>query len=91
MRKVILASVLALVAGAGLWHLLQYDSGYILIVIAGKTIEMRFAFAVLIILLLILLWRWGGRFLRGTFGLFSGGWRAAAGRRTRRTRRPGCR
>lgn len=85
MRKVILASVLALVAGAGLWHLLQYDSGYILIVVAGKTIEMRFAFAVLSLILLILLLRWGWRLVRGTLGIVSGGWRAAVGRRALRT------
>lgn len=85
MRKIILASVLALVAGAGLWHLLQYDAGYILIVVAGKTIEMRFAFAVLSLLLLILLLRWGWRLLRGTLGIFSGSWRAAVGRRALRT------
>jgi HemY protein len=85
MRKVILASVLALVAGAGLWHLLQYDSGYILIVVAGKTIEMRFAFAVLSLLLLILLVRWGWRLLSGTLGIFSGSWRAVVGRRALRT------
>lgn len=87
MRKVILASVIALVAGAALWHLLQYDSGYILIVVAGKTIEMRFAFAILALLLIILLARWVWRLLHGTLGIFSGGWRAAAGRRALRTER----
>lgn len=85
MRKIILVSVLALVAGAGLWHLLQYDSGYILIVVAGKTIEMRLVFAVVSLLVLILLLRWAMRFLRGTLGIFSGGWRAAMGRRALRT------
>lgn len=85
MRKVILASVLALVAGAGLWHLLQYDSGYMLIVVAGKTVEMRLAFAVLSVLLLILILRWAWRLLRGTLGVFSGGWRAARGRKALRT------
>ena len=61
MRRVVLASVLALVVGAALWHLLQHDPGYILIVAGGKTIEMRFAFAVILLLvgvpLLIWLWR----------------------------------
>lgn len=85
MRKVILASVLALVAGAGLWHLLQYDSGYLLIVVAGKTIEMRLAFAVLSILVFILLLRWGWHLLRGTLGIFGQGWRAVVGRKALRT------
>lgn len=85
MRKVILASVLALVAGAGLWHLLQYDSGYLLIVVAGKTIEMRLAFALLSVLLFVLLLRWVWHLLRGTLGLFAHGWRSALGRKALRT------
>lgn len=85
MRRVILVSVLALVAGAGLWHLLQYDSGYLLIVVAGKTIEMRLAFAVLSLVLLILAVRWGWRLLSGTLGIFGRGWRAAVGRKAQRT------
>lgn len=85
MRKIILASVLSLVAGAGLWHLLQYDSGYILIVVAGKTIEMRFAFAVLSLLLLIFIVRLAWRFLGATLGIFGEGWRAALGRKAQRT------
>jgi Uncharacterized enzyme of heme biosynthesis len=85
MRKIILASVLALVAGAGLWHLLQYDSGYILIVVAGKTIEMRLVFALLSLVLLILLIRGLGRLLAGLLGMVSGGWSAMAGRKALRT------
>jgi HemY protein len=85
MRKIVLASVLALVVGAGLWHVLQYDSGYILIVVAGKTIEMRLAFALLGLLLLILLVRGVWRMLTGILGAVSGGWQAVAGRKALRT------
>lgn len=84
MRRLILISVLALVAGAGLWHLVQQDPGYILIVVAGKTIEMRFAFAVVLVLAAILLWIGLRRLIRGAMGV-KNGWGFAANRRVRLT------
>lgn len=85
MRRIILASVLALAAGAGLWHVLQYDSGYILIVAAGKTLEMRLAFAVLGLLLLFLVARFLWRLLAGLVGMVNDGWETVAGRKALRT------
>lgn len=84
MRRLILISVLALVAGTGLWHLVQQDPGYILIVVAGKTIEMRFAFAVVLVLAAILLWVGVRRLIRGAMGVRNG-WGFAANRRVRLT------
>ncbi|MBC6904166.1 hypothetical protein DWB84_01600 [Saccharophagus sp. K07] len=81
MRKVILVSVLAIVAGAGLWHLLQYDTGYVLVVVAGKTIEMRLVFALLCVLLFLWLLGVLWRFVRGTGSFMRLGWGAAARRR----------
>jgi HemY protein len=83
MRRLILTSVLALVAGALLWHLLQRDPGYILIVVAGKTIEMRFAFAALVLLLAIFLWTWLWRLAGRSLGVLRGEWRFVANRRAR--------
>ncbi len=57
MRKVVLLSALALVAGALLLRVLQHDPGYVLIAGFGKTLEMRLGFAVLMIsVALLLLW-----------------------------------
>lgn len=91
MRRLILASVFALVAGAALWHLVQRDPGYILIVVAGKTIEMRFVFAVLVVCLVLMLWIGLRRLLRGSLGFLRGDWGFVANRGQRlaeqRTRR----
>lgn len=91
MRKVILASVLALVAGAGLWHLLQYDTGYVLIVVAGKTIEMRLIFALFSLLIIVWLARVIWRLLRGVSHALQFGWGTVSRRRMlnaeRRTQR----
>jgi len=84
MRRLLLISVLALVAGAALWHLVQQDPGYILIVVAGKTIEMRFAFAVVLVLLAMLLWVGFKRLVHGAMGLRHG-WGFAEKRRARLT------
>ncbi len=84
MKKVVFLCALALVAGAVVLRLLQHDSGYVLIVIAGKTIEMRFWFAVLFVVvsgglasvfILFLL-----RIIRGV----SNGWSMALASRARR-------
>lgn len=84
MRRLILISVLALVVGTGLWHLVQQDPGYILIVVAGKTIEMRFAFAVVLVLAALILWIGARRLIRGALGVRNG-WGFAANRRVRLT------
>ena len=84
MRRVVLASVLALVVGAALWHLLQYDPGYILIVAGGKTIEMRFAFAVILLLVGVPLLIWLWRLLWRASSALRGGWNFAANRRALR-------
>jgi HemY protein len=91
MRRLIFISVLALVVGAALWYLVQQDPGYILIVVAGKTIEMRFAFAVVMVALVAVLWVWLRRLLRRSLGVLRGDWRFVANRGARlaeqRTRR----
>lgn len=53
MKRLVIYSALALLVGALVLRLLQYDTGYVLIVIAGKSIEMRFWAAVLLLLLLV--------------------------------------
>ncbi len=52
MSRFAIGTALALLAGALLLWLLRYDSGYVLIVIWGKTIEMKFWFAVFAVLTL---------------------------------------
>lgn len=49
MKRVVVLSAIALLAGAGLLRLAQHDPGYVLIVVAGKSIEMRFWMAVLVL------------------------------------------
>lgn len=85
MKRLFILSALALAAGAGILRLLQHDAGYVLIVVAGKTIEMRFWFAVFVILVVGLSIWWLLRTLIRTFHLFGEGWSLATNRRARKT------
>lgn len=61
MKRLVVLSAIALLAGAGLLRLVQHDAGYVLIVIGSKSIEMRFWMAVLVLVVLAVvlyyLWR----------------------------------
>ena len=84
MKRVLILSVLALAAGAAMLRLLQHDAGYVLIAVAGKTIEMRFWFAVFFVLTCTgLLW-WGVSTILKIIGVFSGGWSKASQNRARK-------
>lgn len=84
MKRLFILSALALTAGAASLRLLQHDAGYVLIAVGGKTVEMRFWFAVLFVLLVGgLLW-WLVRLIAKTFGLFGAGWAKASASRTRK-------
>lgn len=74
MKRVLLLSALALVLGAGLLRLLQHDQGYILIVIGGKSVEMRFWAAVLLLSVLVWAVLWLLKRFRRTAHLFTEGW-----------------
>ncbi len=76
MKRLVLISATALLIGAGLFRLLAHDPGYVLIVLGGKSVEMRFWFALVMFILLVAACMWlvkGGlqllRFIRG-------GWRS---------------
>ena len=57
MKRVVLLSALTLVAGVLLLRAMQHDAGYVLIAVAGKTLEMRFWFAVAVLFVgALLLW-----------------------------------
>lgn len=56
MKKFILLTAAAILAGGLLLHLLQRDPGYVLIVAWGKTIEMRLGFALVLLLMAGVLW-----------------------------------
>jgi HemY protein len=79
--RLFLLSALALVAGAVILRLLQHDAGYILIVVGGKSIEMRFWFAlfffIAIVSIVLALVRMGGRSVRW---LGNGWWRMSSSR-----------
>lgn len=84
MKRLFILSAIALAVGAASLRLLQHDAGYVLISVAGKTLEMRFWFAVLFILFSgILLW-WVLRLLFKTLGLFGQGWSKASASRARK-------
>lgn len=84
MKRLALLSVLALVIGAAGLGLVKHDPGYVLISVAGKTIEMRFWFAVFCVLLIwFVLWlirHWLARLL----SLVTGGWQFASSSRARK-------
>lgn len=80
MRKIVLLSALALVAGAILLRVLQHDPGYVLIAGFGKTVEMRLGFAVLMLSLLLLLLWW----VIGILRRLRHGWRHTRQRQQRR-------
>lgn len=84
MKRLFILSALALAAGAASLRLLQHDAGYVLIVIAGKTIEMRFWFAVFFVVIVGLIVWWLLRTLAKTFRLFGEGWSLAATSRARK-------
>ncbi len=82
MKKTVLLSALALVAGVLLVRIVQQDSGYILIAAFGKTIEMRLGFAVFMLII-------GGLLLWGLVRLLGSlrkGWHRALDQRDCRTR-----
>lgn len=72
MRRLIILGALALVLGAVVLRLLQYDTGYVLIVVGGKSVEMRFwAAAILLVLIfavVALVWKYLMRTVRLTKG-----------------------
>lgn len=88
MKRVFILSALALAAGAASLRLLQHDAGYVLISVAGTTIEMRFWFAIFFVLIVAVVLWWLLRTIAKTFGWFGHSWaRASAGRMRRADRR----
>lgn len=91
MKRALLYSGIALVAGAFLIRLLQYDPGYVLIQAYGKSIEMRFGMvlalivvAVLLVWLLVKLCKGLVYMIRGPFSYTRAKRREASARRTHR-------
>lgn len=76
MKRLVIISAFALLAGVGVLRLLQYDSGYVLIVIAGKSIEMRFWVAVLSFSIILFSIYWLIRRSVGLLRFAQGGWSA---------------
>lgn len=76
MKRVIIFSALALLVGGVLVRLLQYDAGYVLIVVAGKSVEMRFWVAVVALILLIWAAIRSVRLIKGLLYFLTDGWRS---------------
>lgn len=84
MRRIALYSALALLLGAALLRMLQHDAGYVLIAVAGKTIEMRFWFALFLVIIIGVVVMWVLRTLLRVIRAVSGGWSLAMANRARR-------
>lgn len=84
MKRLFVLSALALAVGAAGLRLLQHDAGYVLIVVGGKTIEMRFWFAIFFIIVVSMLIWWLVRTILKTFHIFGEGWSLASTRRARK-------
>lgn len=74
MKRVLLFSAMAPLVGAILLHLLQFDPGYVLIVIGGKSVEMRFWFAFLLLCILVVVAYYGLHGVRSFVRFMRNGW-----------------